>query len=476
MLRSMYSGISGMKVNQTKLDVVGNNVSNSGTTAFKSSRVRFQDMLSQTQSTASAPAMNTGGVNPGQVGLGVRVAGIDRIVTQGMMQPTGRKLDVAMDGDSYFVVGRGPIPINNANGVLLDTTDGSIASGNGMAVSYTRDGALALDTSGNLVTSDGYRVLGYAVREKEGDNAGTSSIDYEKNGECSFVNADSKGGLKAEETLVPLRIPDKVYVKASVVKDLDMEFTGTGDKTKIEKDGIPKVTLESGGNNKYLGSTDMKIEVKKVKDGDEYKSKVYINGLLVGTPGSSIILQKAATPPSTDEIEKNRNKLYEQLNLSDSMTVEVTDMNINGLDSKDKDAAKYSFTSVISAEGDRKVNTFVVEKDGMLKAVLEDGKVSVLGQIAMATFNNPEGLESLGKNLYQNSSNSGVALIRTGIGADYDNGKAFGDMIQGVLEMSNVDIAEQFTDMIVANRAFQASTKMISTGDEILQDIINLKR
>lgn len=337
MLRSMYSGISGMKVNQVKLDVIGNNLANVGTTAFKCSRTRFQDMLYQSEATATGPSLNVGGTNGQQVGLGVKVSGIDRVVTQGMMQPTGRNLDVAMDGNSYFMVARG----ENTSVVKLKADYNGIDNGAGMEIKFSRDGAFALDEQGNLLNSDGYRVLGYVVKA----GAGKDSIEHDKatgKPTCNFVDADAKPGPKAEENkLVPLAIPDVV------------------------KDGAGK---------------------------------------------------------------------------------------------------------------DNKIISFSIEKDGQLKAVLEDGKVSILGQIAMASFKNPEGLKTEGKNLYTNSANSGEPRIRAGIGGAADKTKGFGDMVQGVLEMSNVDIAAQFTDMIVANRSFQASSKMISTGDEILQDIINLKR
>lgn len=484
MLRSMYAGISGMKANQTKLDVVGNNVSNAGTTAFKSSRVRFQDMLSQTQNSASAPSRSLGGVNPGQVGLGVSVGGIDRIMTQGMMQPTGRNLDVAMDGPSFFVVGRGSLPLNNASGVMLDSNEGTIISGNGMSVNFTRDGALALDQEGNLVTSEGYRVLGYAIREKDGNNKNTVSVDYSKNGECSFVNADSKYGLVAEETLVPLRIPDTVFVKAAEVKDSEMDFTGKGEIAKIKTN--PKLTLAP---EKYTGKTDMKVEIKYVADDKgDYHAKTYISGNVVSSvaansANAAINFEKKtedqikALTGEAKTIAENINKVIEQLGLPDKgTTLNIQLAQYEGTAPTGKDLEKFSFGSTLSAEGDKKVKTFNIEKDGTLKAVLEDGKVSVLGQLAMASFKNPEGLESLGKNMYQNTSNSGQAVIRGGIGSVNSSGDGFGNMLQGVLEMSNVDIAEQFTDMIVANRAFQASSKMISNGDEILQEIINLKR
>jgi flagellar hook protein FlgE len=125
-----------------------------------------------------------------------------------------------------------------------------------------------------------------------------------------------------------------------------------------------------------------------------------------------------------------------------------------------------------------RVKTFSIELDGVIKAVLDDGSVALIGQVAMASFKNPAGLTKLGKNLYSESANSGEAVIRSGLGsaAADDNSRGYGDMLQGMLEMSNVDLGEQFTEMIVTSRAFQANSKTITTGDEILQDILNLKR
>ncbi|KEI16183.1 flagellar hook-basal body complex protein [Clostridium haemolyticum] len=347
MLRSMYAGISGMKVNQTKLDVTGNNIANVSTTAFKSSRVRFQDMLSQNVQEAVGPGKNLGGVNGRQVGLGVSVAGIDTVVSQGMLQPTSRNLDVAIDGTGYLIVARGKLDGDDSEalkGIKVDENfiggkPGNIPNDQSeFQISYTRDGAFALDYEGNLLTSDGYRVMGYAIKG--------ATIDYKKGEPIKFKNAEDDD-LEAEGgKLVPLKIPE-----------------------------------------------------------------------LVG---------------------------------------------------ESKDNAK-------------KIRSFSIEKNGLIKGVLDDGSVAALGQIAMASFKNPEGLKKEGKNMYSNTANSGQPIARSAIkklggAGDKDNSEAYGDMVQGMLEMSNVDLAEQFTDMIVTTRAFQASGKMISTGDEILQDIINLKR
>jgi flagellar hook protein FlgE len=345
-LRSLYSGISGMKVNQIKLDVIGNNVANVGTTAFKSSRTRFQDMLSQNINSALAPSLNQGGVNPNKVGLGVKLAGIDSVMSQGYMQPTSRNLDMAVDGEGYFMVSKGPRVFEEGK-ITLENQE--ISGTDGSDIFYSRDGSFTLDAEGNLLNSDGLRVLGYMTKD-------TSTVPA-----TNSMTADGKLN----------------FIDADVTKD-------------VVVDGV----------------------TKKV----------------------------SALEASTDLV-----------------SLRIPDRIIDGTD-------------------ELRIVSFSVEKDGLIKAVCEGGKVSILGQIAMSSFKNPAGLEKLGSNLYRNSPNSGAAVVRTGFGAAEDNGKGYGDVLQGMLEMSNVDLAEQFTEMITTSRAFQASGKMITTGDEILQDIINLKR
>lgn len=336
MIRGMYAGISGMKSQQTKLDVIGNNLANVGTTGFKSSRVVFKDMLYQNSSNAVGASNNLGGSNAKQVGLGVSVGSIDRIMGQGMMQPTGRPLDVAIDGNGFLMVAKGPVSNGGQNGVKLQG-NGTIDDAGDREIFYTRDGSLSLDSEGFLVTSSGERVLGYAVTGTPtvnggGGNGAVTSID-ETTGDMKIVDPE-KNDLSVDNELVSLRIPDEI-------------------------------------------------------------------------------------------------------------------------------------------EG-KKLMSYSIGKDGLITGVVEGGQMTVLGQLATASFVNPEGLEATGNNMYLNSANSGSPIVSSGIGAtDVRSG---GDIVQGMLEMSNVDIAEQFTDLIVTSRAFQASSKIISTSDEILQDVVNLKR
>lgn len=352
MLRCMYSGISGMKVNQTKLDVIGNNIANVGTTSFKASSARFKDMLYQNAGEATSPTSTKGGTNAKQIGLGSQLASINKVMGQGNALSTGRSLDVCVDGDGYLITGSGVVDYTGA-GNAIDTATSAFNTAatdtkGAMDILYTRDGNLTLDYQGNLLTSDGRRVMGYVMTDGTNksitDNTGKIiKIDADK------VDANGKSAISAVQSgLQPLKIPDKVYASTS------------------------------------------------------------------DTAGQS-------------------------------------------------------------------VKKFEIGKDGVITAILGDGSRSAIGQLALATFKNPEGLTSVGGNLLQKSSNSGVEMIKTGklAGADTttaDNSKGFGDFIQGALEGSNVDLTEQFTDMITATRSFQAASKMITTGDEILQTITSLMR
>lgn len=339
MLRAMYAGISGLQSNQQELDVVGNNIANVNTTAFKSQEVRFADTLSQNMSEATSPNSSVGGTNPEQIGLGTEVSGIDTLTSQGDMQPTSRNLDFAVDGTGFFVVASGtPDEVVALSSSQIDPTNTTMKN-----IEYTRDGSFSLDANGSLLTSDGQRVMGYALKN---DTDAGPSIAYASGTTTptvTYVNGDDTTLTNADDNLVPLAIPTS-----------------------------------------------------------------------------------------------------------------VTDANGNSL----------------------RVQSYSVDSNGVIKAVLSDNSIAALGQIAMASFNNDAGLSKAGGNMYDKTSNSGDPYFRTAVGttADTANDSAYGSVRQGYLEMSNVDLSQQFTDMIVASRAFQANGKIITTSDQILQDLINLKQ
>lgn len=341
MLRSLYSGISGMKVNQTKLDVIGNNLANVSTTAFKGSRVNFSTTISQTLGSASAASDSLGGVNGKQVGLGAQIASIDKIMSQGSMQSTSRSLDVAVDGSGYFMVATGPALTGDADDSIAIDKNGLGDMPANTSVAYTRDGSFVLDNEGNLLTSKGYRVLGFATKSGVDANVPANPVDnIQKDGKVLYVESNNTTEV-IDDKLVSLKIPDKVV------------------KNNIE------------------------VAVK----------------------------------------------------------------------------------------------SFNISADGLITGVLETGEITALGQIAMSSFKNEVGLTDIGNNMYETSGSSGAAIISSGKNSTAGrDSSGYGDILQGYLEMSGVDMAEQFTDMIVATKAFQAAGKTITTGDEILSEIINLKR
>jgi len=371
------------------------------------------------------------------------------------------------------MVGKGAVPATNANGVTLDTTSHVVQNSNGMSIMFTRDGSFALDEAGNLLTSDGNRVLGYAL-----STGGSNSIDYKAGkAEINFVAADN-ANIKAGNVLIPLVIPDIVSVPA-----MDIAAKPAVSQAIAVGKSADTLMIDAGSNNEKANGVNFKFEASadpladlSVTFDDATKT---INVILSQTPANNTAANletkiKALTStvaPFTGTFFNNFNVtgqgVWSGTGLDTSVAGNFANATIN--------LAGGTPATTTTAQESR-IKSFSIEKGGLIKAVLDNGSVTALGQIAISTFKNDGGLSKLGKNLYQNSANSGTPIVRSGIGDTLDNASGYGDILQSMLEMSNVDLAEQFTDMIVASRAFQANGKMITTGDEILQDLVNLKR
>lgn len=328
MIKAMYSGVSGMKANQTKLDVIGNNVANAGTTAFKKSSARITDSFYQTVLYASAPTAALGGTNLGQVGVGSKVSSINKDMIQGNVQPTNRASDLMIDGEGYLPVVR--------QGTVMYTRDGSFNLDTGYKAAA---GPLQNVLGGRLVNGSGYMLQGEVYK-------GTYTA---ATGEFT-KNATAEG---KEPIVIPLQ---SLSPKDGTVQNV-LEYN-------ISKDGTVEFLLSDGQRTQFV----------------------------YPIPANSAV-GVAPTP-----------------------AIPVNDGKI------------------------QKVQTYA--------------------------FQNPGGLDADGGNLYKPSANSGDPQIAG----------ATGTIIQGAIEASNVDIAEEFTEMIIASRSFQANSKIISTSDEILQEIISLKR
>jgi flagellar hook protein FlgE len=390
MLRSLYSGISGLRSHQTMLDVTGNNIANVNTAGFKASTTQFQDTLSQMTQGAGGPQTGIGGTNPAQVGLGVQVAGISTNFAQGSAQATGKATDLMISGDGFFVTRLG-------NDTL-----------------YTRAGAFDFDADGRLVSADGKVVQGYSAANgivNDGGAIGDVTLPLNGAAPATATTAANVAGNLPSETAVgsTLTRDTKVYDAFGTEKTLTLSFTRTaGGWNVVGTDG------SGAGGNTTLAFQD---------------------GAQVGA-GSMVV----------DGITVDLSKItgFAQLN-----TVSVTDQN-------GREAGT--------------LQGFTLSKDGTLVGQFSNGESLALGRIALATFTNPGGLEKAGASGYRATANSGGAAL--GI----PGSPGVGSLSSGTLEMSNVDLSQEFTNLIVAQRGFQANARIITTSDEVLQELTNLKR
>ena len=413
MLRSLFSGVSGMKSQQTKMDVIGNNIANATTTAFKSSRVNFKDMLSQTMQSASSPTTTVGGINPKQAGLGVSIASIDTDMSQGALQPTERASDLAIQGNGFFIVS------------------------NGADKYYTRDGSFTLDKNGDLLTSEGLHVVG---TNKQDVNAKYVNIPLEHS-VVDPIPISTAAAPITEECKIKLYGFDGNGITSIVVNKNTPASTG---KVKTVETEPLYISYDSTTSTLTINSNG----ITNISDLEKMINK------------NLSMIQKLTddelAAPDTDTTPNIKN-------LKKLLDLGITGVSLTG--SLPSDLSK-SATIVPKTV---KITSYAIEKNGDIRAIYGDDVFNV-GSIKTATFQNPGGLEKKGSNLYMATANSGQALE----GSPADTG--YGTIEQGYLEMSKVDLANEFTDMIITSRAFQANSRTITTSDEMLQELLNLKR
>ncbi|WP_104526448.1 flagellar hook protein FlgE [Blastococcus atacamensis] len=410
MLRSMFSAISGLRAHQTKMDVTSNNIANVNTVGFKSSQTVFQDTLSQVLRGGGQPAADRGGTNPAQVGLGTKLAGITTNWTQGATQSTGRSTDFMIEGDGFFVV-QGP------GGEQL----------------FTRAGSFDFDANGNLVTPDGSILQGWV--------------------------ADANGVVNANGPVESLRVPYGAMV--------DPTATTAGSITgNVPSDVVDATSFQLGADMYDSQGVLQKVAYNFTKTGDNNwdVSVVHSDGTVLMAPTGIVFDAEGnlTTPAGPDfELAPFTPVGYP------SWTNEVT-MSLAGL-------TQFGGANTLAAPKPDgyalgSLQSFTLGNDGTIMGVYSNGLRQPLGQLALASFNNPSGLEKAGNSTFRVGDNSGVAMI--GLAAQGGRGV----LNAGALEMSNVDLSEEFTGLIVAQRGFQANSRVITASDEILQDLVNLKR
>ncbi|MBM7581385.1 flagellar hook protein FlgE [Caldicoprobacter guelmensis] len=556
MMRSLYSGISGLRVHQVQMDVIGNNIANVNTVAFKSSRVTFQEILNQTLRIASAPSQvgGRGGTNPQQIGLGVSVGSIDVLHTSTGVQRTDRATDLAIDGEGFFMVS------------------------DGTNVYYTRAGNFDIDVLGNLVYPGGLRVLGWTTLVTDPitgaqyvDVTGTpgpinlsnlsmsakatdmikfegnldANVDVGEQVQYSFSVFDSLGNEHKLNYIFTKQAPNVWSWKivpapqaGAGVYAVEKSVGATAAKTPVSIDGANRPIMY-GQDIKSLsvvtGSGVNQYQFTVVNDQDEFNDRTSALGsgqaviLVNGTQTVQVAFGDALPANSTVRIEYNDfavSHVVPMVDVPSSQSGTAPGYDIDGDGIADIPAGQAHGVLIFGQDG--RLLQSLINSDitivmnpgvsgaadiflrrenmqfdpskftqfagattvratgngyaaGILSSISIDSEGRVIGYytngqsredavLAIASFTNPGGLNKVGNNLYQQSTNSGYPVYgRAGIGGR-------GTIIAGALEMSNVDLAKEFTDMIVAQRGFQANSRIITVADEMLQELVNLKR
>ncbi|KJS87514.1 MAG: hypothetical protein JM58_04025 [Peptococcaceae bacterium BICA1-8] len=527
MMRSLFAGVSGLKVHQTRMDVIGNNISNVNTPGYKKSRVTFQEMLNQTVRGASSPQGDRGGTNPTQIGLGVNLGSIDVIHAPGSPQSTGKTMDMAIEGEGYFMVGEGSNKF------------------------YTRAGNFDFDESNTLVTPNGLKVMGY-VRQlgQNGINVSPGNevvvdlsawTDNSVAGATTDVkigkNLDTRSALNPVLTTFPswqaadmpnlttnpnaapytielgpifqdsFTLTDDAATPNTVTITHNDENYQSGDAYrfnrvtgKLEIFDISTTSPTGHNLNALAGSITLDTTV-------DVKVPTHITPITVydqnGDPHELVVqLRKTSENPFTwtaDVFIKGQEELGGNIingykKVATGHTIKFDGAG-NIVDGKMINSVQRTFT------GGRNVNIDIdlsqltqlaqdttalalgqngfepgslqgisVDTTGTIVGTFSNGQNLALAQVAIATFSNPGGLSKVGNTLFKDSKNSGDPQPGT-------PGTAGRGVIKPeTLEMSNVDLSQEFVDMIITQRGFQANSRIITTSDEMLQELVNLKR
>lgn len=580
MMRSLYSGVAGLKTHQTKMDVIGNNISNVNTTAYKSASITFSELMSQTTQRASGPnaTTGTGGTNARQIGLGVKSGAINtNIAGQGASQSTGNPFDVMITGSNFFVVN------------------------NGSENFFTRDGSFYVDGAGNLaMTSTGYNVMGWGVDETTGkikqdsvaalrimsaanmtyppeatSKAYISGILDKHDTDVTSANGKSVN-LKFFDSLGYSYTAKVVFKQSTNVNEYSVELSkildSSGDevditgvtfgtkgltqerksKVSFNSDGYAwdkatKCLKSADGNTTYAGVAEMfngnvlrpldeqitvngtTMTVQESLDniakayGYEGSTEEFLNLYVKNAAGNPVSIEQMLTNLAAGAADDNfpmfdasdvtadakpsfdvDGRFYDGTKINfnpdngkfagvgGAATQTSIIMGLSGLgnnfsditiDFSDSSMFDNKGTSTIGAtSGDqdglgagRRLGDMIgvsIQQNGMIYASYDNGMTKLLGQIATAEFPNPSGLEKTGDNLYSATLNSGEF---DGVGVDV-TASGSGYMTTGQLEMSNVDLSLEFTEMITTQRGFQANSRIITVSDTLLEELTNLKR
>ncbi len=491
MMRSLFSGVSGLKSHQTRMDVIGNNIANVNTIGFKSSRVTFADTLYQTQTGAAAPTDTVGGTNPKQIGLGVGVASIDLLFNDASTQSTGKNTDLALSGNGLFVVSRDQDGkdkyYTRAGNFSFDANYNYVVPGSGYhVVGWNADASGSIDTKGTptgIKIKDAMRSMGAKA---------TTLISYKGNMNSSVPTIVSM----TDQTGSPAASP--AHVDGTTIKSLTLKLSDGTTQTVTAKsnyqyktgNSLPITTIanvyDSLGNLHKVPFLFTKVPSGALPLGHD-KWEVTVSpgvdsGGSLDPVGTCSIKEEdgswTTVTMGTQTLQFDQNGKYVSGSGSPTLTLTNGAGSSGGTNTMTATVdlaslTQYSGSDTIKADYDgnaagtlKEINT---DQSGILTGTYTNGEKRSLAQIAVAQFDNAPGLTKAGANLYAESNNSGTANIKSV--------NALGlTLTPSALEMSNVDIANEFADMVVTQRGFQSNSKVITVGDEMLETVINMKR
>lgn len=416
MMRSLFAAVSGLRNHQTRLDVIGNNIANVNTVAFKSSRVTFKEAFTQLLQGATRPPGDLGGVNPIQIGSGMNIGSIDQLFSQGSLESTGQNTDLAIQGDAFFVV-------NSGNRRF-----------------YTRAGNFQLDADGRMIAANN----GFVVQGINADSAGV------------FSSSSTVGDIILPiGKRTPARATELFTITGNLDANADVGATHAMGVTVFDATGTP-YNLELLFTNTGPGAWDWEATSP---DGDV-------------TAGTGTVTFDAEGRLATFDYPGGGTNLT----ITPTSGAAAFDVGANAGEIGDIDGlAGFAGASnaVISRQDGFQAGellSIAVDTTGVITGVFSNGVSQPLAQVALARFNNPSGLIRRGDNMYAESGNSGLAVL------GFAGTTNTSSITAGALENSNVDLSQEFTSMIVTQRGFQASARVITTSDEMLQELVNLKR
>lgn len=505
MLRSLFAGVSGLRNNQVRMDVIGNNIANVNTVAFKAGRVTFKEGFAQLLQGASRPPGDQGGINPIQIGLGMQIGSIDQIFNQGNLETTGLNTDLAIQGDSFFVVRKGNQSFyTRAGNFQVDALGQLVSPANGFIVQGRMyDNGQVLDGIRDIKLPFGQKVSARPTTEAAlAGNLNASAPVFQGN----FNNPQDRALPINQKAWTETQIG--VFDSQGTRHDIKLQSWKTGPNTwdwridpiasaqrfEVETSAAPvaPITLPTPPSGYEIQAANVRVSsttgVEYNTPGDytfntSTRQVTFTSNM---PPNSMIRVSYFMNPTGTLPTGQNSGTFtFDQAGILNTDVVASLNFAVPGANPVRIDLklgggvngltqfASTSSTAVLRDQNGFTAGTlqnFSIDRFGLITGFFTNGTTNPLGRIVLSDFNNPSGLLRIGDNMYQESANSGSGVLGFALEGSQSQ------LTSGALEMSNVDLAQEFTNMIVAQRAFQANGKIVSTSDDMLQELMTIKR